>query len=293
MGAMTAQDRATISAVPLSFPEVVDHPIFAPPFRWRMAVRNLGAPEWLQADDLREEDRARKAAILAEPGNDAVRFVRGSEPASHEVLDLIAADLAPQGLEPATVGVHPIDIAGRSVQEDLCLMERDESSWRLTAGSVCFPTRWSLADKIGGTLADIHGPVPGYAEQIGDQVDRFFDRMAVGAMAYRINWSLVGDAARRLPASDRQAPERLPADPATQLFLRVERQTLRRLEQHEAIVFGIRIHVWPLGTVLAALPPSAFADEILTAPTKVARYKNLEGLREELARWIDAGGEGA
>lgn len=292
MGAVTA-GTARQCAVPLSFPEVVAHPLFAPPFRWRMGVHSLGAPEWLQADDLRDEDLARKAVILAEPDSDACRFRPGSEPAAQEVLDLVAADLAARGLAPATVGEHAIDIAGRSVQEDLCLMEREAGSWRLTAGSVCFPTRWSLADKIGGTLAGIHSPVPGYAEQIGTQVDRFFDRLAIGAMACRINWSLVGDPARRLPSSTRQAPDRLPADPATELFLRVERQTLRRLAQHDAVVFGIRIHVWSLGTILAELPPPAFVNELLTVPPAVARYKNLDGLREDLARWIDAGGEGA
>ncbi|MDW3220292.1 MAG: DUF3445 domain-containing protein [Acidimicrobiales bacterium] len=277
--------------MPLSFPEVVDHPILSPPFRWRMGVRSLGAPEWLQPDDRRADDLARKTATLAEPGSDGLRFVPGSEPAAQEVLDLVAADLARRGLALSTIGTHPIDIAGRSVQEDLCLLERDDTAWRLTAGSVCFPTRWSLADKIGGTLAAIHGPVPGYAEQLSDRVDRFFDRMTPGAIAYRLNWSLVGDSARRLPAADRQAPDRLPADPATQLFLRVERQTLRRLEHHTAIVFGIRIHVWSLGEVLADLPPAALAGELLSAPLDVARYKNLDGLRRELARWIDAGGE--
>jgi hypothetical protein len=282
----------------MSFPEVVDHPLFSPPFRWRMAVRSREAPDWLQIDDAREADLALKEATLADPDNDALRCLPGSEPASQAVLELVEAELAGRGVavDPGGsdgAGAHPIDLAGRVVQEDLCLMERDERAWRLTAGSVCFPTRWSLADKIGGTLAGIHEPVPGYAADIGAQVDRFFDRMAPGAIAYRINWSLVGDSARRLPARNRQAPETMPTDPARDLFMRLEHQTLRRLEDHAAILFGIRIHVWPLGEVLELLPAAEFASEIHTAPPDIARYKNLEGLREELAVWLERGGAGA
>lgn len=277
----------------MSYAEVVDHPLFAPPFRWRMAVRTLPPADWLQPDDARDDDLRLKAELLARPDQDALRWEPGSEAAAAAVLELVAADLDARGLELASAGVHPIDTVGRSVQEDVCLMEHDGQAWRLTAGSVCFPTRWSLADKIGGSLATIHEPVPGYADELGSRVDRFFDRMTPGSIAYRINWSLVGDPARRLPAAERQAPTRIPEDPATGLHVRIERQTLRRLEPHAAIVFGIRVHGWPLGTVLGDLPAATFAAEIRSAPAAVARYKNLEGLRDELARWLERGGEGA
>lgn len=279
--------------MPLSFTEVVDHPLFSLPHRWRMGVRGLAPEAWLQPDDARAADLALKAAMMAEAHTDAVRWEPGSEAAAREVVELVAGALEPHGWALAADGAHPIEIAGRSIQEDLCLMERQDRAWRLTAGCVCFPTRWSLADKIGGSLAAIHAPVPAYAEQLAARVERFFDRMAIGSIVHRINWSLVADPARRLPARSLQAPAVLPDDPATQLFVRVERQTLRRLAAHPAIVFGIRIHVWSLGEVVDQLPGAAFAAELRRAPAAVARYKNLDGLRAALADWLERGGEGA
>ncbi|MGF2075692.1 heme-dependent oxidative N-demethylase subunit alpha family protein, partial [Enterococcus casseliflavus] len=39
--------------------------------------------------------------------------------------------------------LHPLDLAGRLVQEDLCLMRRDAAThlYRLVGASLCFPTR--------------------------------------------------------------------------------------------------------------------------------------------------------
>ena len=34
-------------------------------------------------------------------------------------------------------GLAPLDLAGRLVREDLCVMERRDGDWRLTAASVC------------------------------------------------------------------------------------------------------------------------------------------------------------
>lgn len=271
----------------LPFRTVVDPATFpSDSFRWRMGVRSLPADQWLQPDDHRSLDLVEKDLLsLRLPGQTFVADA-GSEDASREVCALVAADLAVHGWTLRDRGGHPLETAGRSVQEDLCLMERRDGSWVLTAGSVCFPTRWDLPSKLGKSLAAIHAPVPAFHEHLGDRVDRFFDRMAPGSLAHRLNWSLVGASSRRLGAEVRQAPATLPDDPALDLFVRIERQTLRRLEQHDAVVFGIRIHVWPLGDVVSDLPADRFAREIETMPVDVARYKNLDGMRAALIRWL-------
>ena len=38
----------------------------------------------------------------------------------------------------------PLETAALCVQEDLCVMQERSGAWCLTAGSVCFPTRWEL-----------------------------------------------------------------------------------------------------------------------------------------------------
>jgi len=251
-----------------------------------MGVRTLDADHWLQHDDRRTLDLLEKDLLTAR--DRARMFVSrpGSDDAAAEVLTMVDANLRDNGLSVRAVGDHPLETAGLSVQEDLCLMEWIDEQWILTAGSVCFPTRWDLPSKLGCSLGEIHEPVPGYEAQLGPQVERFFDRMTPGALAHRLNWSLVGSSARRLEATARQAPAAFPSDPGSGLFVRIERQTLRRLVGRTAIVFGIRIHVWPLVDVAAELPSAVFAREMESMPIDVARYKNLDGMRSELAAWL-------
>ncbi len=253
-----------------------------------MGVRSLAAHEWLQPDDRRSDDLAEKE-LLTERRPDAVFAARpGTASAAAEIHDLVVESLEGYGLVPSAARRHPLETAGLSVQEDLCLLEPVGSSWVLTAGSVCFPTRWDLRSILGCPLAAIHSPVPSYDRQLAGRVDRFFDRMAPGSVAHRLNWSVVGDPARRLEPGARQAPTALPADPATGLHLRIERQTLRRLVRHRAIVFGIRIHVWPLGVVVDHIGAASLGRQLAALPEAVARYKDLDGFRDELAEWLRA-----
>ena len=273
--------------MPLGFADVVDRPMFGSrPFRWRMGTRPLVANDWLEIDDARAADLALKEALVRDRPDHVIGWLPGSHDPATELAGLVSTALEGEGLTMATPGDHPIDRCGRSVQEDLCLLERKDTGWILTAGSVCFPTRWDFPSKLGRTLPEIHEPVPDYATAIGAAVDRFFDRMAPGDLAWRLNWSLVDDAARRLEPDRRQVSAVMPDDPATGLFFRVERQTLRRLDHHRAIVFGIRIHGWPLGEVVAHLPPAAFARQLASMPGPVARYKNLTTLRAPLIEWL-------
>lgn len=273
--------------MPLGFDAVVDHSLFATRrFRWRMATRPLAPEDWLQIDDAYQADLALKTELVRTRPDEVIGWLEGSAAAAEELEGLLAGALASYGHHVAGGEEHAIDRCGRSVQEDLCLMERRPPGWVLTAGSVCFPTRWDFPSKLGLPLLDIHGPVPGYAADLAVAVDRFFDRMDPGDLAWRLNWSLVDDAARRLDPGRRQAPAVMPPDPASGLHLRVERQSLRRLSRHRAIVFGIRVHVWPLGEVVGRLPASAFADHLASMPADVVRYKNLEKLRKPLLAWL-------
>ena len=271
----------------LPFAEVIPTTLFHDtPFRWRVASRALSADGWLQPDPAAlASDLAEKARIL-DGGLDAFVVTDGSEAACLEVRDLVA-DAIGQPL--ADLAGHPLEVAARRVHEDLVVMEKRDGAWMMTAGVVCFPTRWSPSDKIGRSMATIHDPVPRYGD-IAAAVDRLFDRLQPGRIAWRPNWSVVGDSSLRLDVNDRQAPAAMPADPATQLHLRVERQTIRRLEATpDALVFTIRVHRWPLGEVLGEID-RALAAELRALPSDVAVYKNLDEWRHDLASYLD--GEG-
>ena len=124
----------------------------------------------------------------------------------------------------------PLELAGRLVQEDLCLMQRGEAGYRLVAAVLCFPAHWRLSDKLGRPLEAIHGPVPGFGERLAATVDRFFASIQVARPVWRVNWSLVDTPDLFLPPEHRGHPTPISAERAgAELWLRVERQTLRRL----------------------------------------------------------------
>ena len=91
----------------------------------------------------------------------------------------------------------PLHKASLLVQEDLILMRRGENGWRLAAGSLCFPSSWSLTEKFGKPMHEIHEPVPAFGPgtRTAGLIDRMFDNLQVGQPVERFNWSIqAGDA---------------------------------------------------------------------------------------------------
>ena len=122
-----------------------------------------------------------------------------------------------------------------------------------TAAILCFPSRWRLHEKLGQPLVEVHGPVPFYAERLATPVDRFMAKVKPGHIASRLNWSVLDDPAMYQPTGKwREAANAAitPGNAGDTLYLRVERQTLRRLPQSDAILFGIRVHSYPMARAI-------------------------------------------
>jgi len=86
----------------------------------------------------------------------------------------------------------------------------------------------------------IHKPVPAYDGDIGLRVQRMFDRMQAGTVMFRANAFLYSDPDLHHPRSE--AAPRIPAVDNGNRWVRVERQTLRKLPVSGAVAFGI--HTW-------------------------------------------------
>jgi hypothetical protein len=174
---------------------------------------------------------------------------------------------------------HPIVAASRLVQEDLCVLVRDDA-WRLRAACVCFPSRWELASKIGATLDDIHCPVPGYEAELARPTNAFFERLKPDRAFWRLNWSLLDSPTLFQPASVR----RTPVGDLEEWFFRVERQTLRSLPRTRAVVFTIRTYV--TSAAVLCQDDETFAETLIhaieTAPASVQEYKGWTGVAERL-----------
>jgi hypothetical protein len=247
------------------------------PYRHRLGLRTTTPDRWLDVDAARSHDIAAKEDRLSrEP--ERIR-VGGSSRADRLVGEALA-DAAGTDVE----GDDLLLAVGRTLQEDVVVLERLADGWHFTSGLVCFPTAWEPAEKLGQAVLAIHRPVPGYAEQIGAAVDRYLERLGVGDVQWRRNWSLVATDALWVPPG---GVDVTPADVGTDVFLRIERQTFRKVAP-DVIVFGIRIHRWTMDEALAPDAARGLATQIRTMPDGYRAYKELLATHTEpLLDWLD------
>jgi hypothetical protein len=258
--------------------------------RHKVGLRPVDAHDWLEltGEDVTGQV-AEKRRIFQAHRDVVLAALPGSQEACRELLDLVrGAAGRPAVSVPA--GCHPLEEAGRLVPEDFCVHLPDPATGALTlvAGCVAFPNRWTLADKLGQPVTDVHEPVPEYASQLGRPVERLMDRLPVGRILERSNWAVVADGELFAPL---RTKERRPdwAGVGAERWLRIERQTLRRLPASGAVVFTIRTLLGRLD-VLRNDPEAAglLAAAIRELPEDVARYK-LGPLpaRAALLDWLD------
>jgi Haem-dependent oxidative N-demethylase, alpha subunit-like len=183
----------------------------------------------------------------------------------------------------------PLELAGRLVQEDLCLMRRSERGYRLIAAVLCFPSNWRLADKLGRPLDLIHEPVPGFAERLAAPVERFFAGLQVERPVWRANWTLSDTPELYVPPGHRGRSKPVAAERVgDEVWLRVERQTLRRLPRTRDVLFTIRTYVEPLVQVIdTPATARALADRLRELPDAVAAYKGIAPIGAPLLAWLE------
>jgi Haem-dependent oxidative N-demethylase, alpha subunit-like len=282
-------------------------------FRLAMGLMKLAPAAWIEINDRLAADLAAKRALLAARRDEVFAVLPEAEAPAAELLALLARhlprhhadvfrrdrarlinratgerwDLAPPAL-------HPLELCGRLVQEDFCLMAGAGGPYRLVGASLCAPSRWQLADKIGRAVAAIHAPVPGYDDALASSVDRFFARLKPEKPAWRLNWTILDDPAPFQPVP-RGTPAMIDAANAgAALWLRVERQTLRRLPATAAIVFTIRTHITRLDAAIVGQDQAAALAALLRdAPAATLAYKHITPFRTALLAWLDARAAGA
>jgi hypothetical protein len=253
-----------------------------PPYDFHIGLKVIGEAEWLEGGDA---EAARKQALWTHERSRVWGERLGSQAGQAETLALVEQATATHG-DPRS---PPLWAASLLCADDLCLMERDgEGQWRLAAASLTQPTFFTVPDALGHSLADIHGPVPGFAERFGSRVERMFNAVQPGVIMERRNWTVVNSGKAYLPDPTpvRAGLASLALSEAAQgLFIRVERQTVRKLPGTGAVVFTIRAWRHPLADL--ALDPdkkAAFARAWTQAAPGFREYKKLD----LYATWVEA-----
>ncbi|KAJ5094097.1 hypothetical protein N7456_009958 [Penicillium angulare] len=150
--------------------------------------------------------------------------------------------------------IRALEILAQTVDEEFLILLPDLSSpdqpkYILQAYATCFPSGFNTRQKLGLRLADIHGPVPKYAEKLERSMDRFFAKIEVGRVVKRVNWSINTEGTGLFHAfdSEKEVQTIKPGElNVKQTFLRSERQTLQRLPHSKALVFAFHTYLYPL-----------------------------------------------
>lgn len=250
-------------------------------FRWRLGLapgqaRAFFAPTGEQASLLAERARW----LATEPEEYALLTPEGA-PLLAEVLALARS----WGATPAE---DLLAALGRVWEPDFVLLSLGDRGPVVEGGAVCFPTSWSLREKLGRTLTETHGPVVRLNAELESRIATALGKLPPGGAWERDNWGLVRTPERnRHPILNR--PRLDVATTPDEVWLRVEHQLLFKLPQTGGILFGIRIAHVPFCELLGDPSACAGLHQALTSMADdAAEYKGLTKVRPRILEWLHA-----
>ena len=256
-----------------------------------MGLSRCDHARWLVPDEHRSRELAECRRLLGERHDEVFGALSGTEAAGAEVLALVRDWFGQQRpdleVEDDPVDVHPLEAAGRLTQEDLCLMMEHDGAHHLDAACLCFPSHWRLADKLGRPTRAVHGPVPGYGDELAERVDTYLRRLRPGVIGVRRNWSVHDSPALFAPVPPADPEPVVADDVPTRLWLRSERQTLRRLTASRAVLFTIRVQQTSFASL--ALRPEladAFVARLDAQPAALTAMNGLTPHRDAVLAWL-------
>ena len=218
-------------------------------------TRPISPDEWIICDDAFSQQMALRDELIETKKDKVLAISDEAQEAAVELLkmtlDFCVSKLGYKKnvnkiIRPDKVSVEidlnePMTFLGRLVQNDFCILQKKDNEHVLTAAALCFPASWSLEEKFLKPLIDIHIPVKAYDGNIAKRVQRLFDGLQINRPVWRFNALYYEDPNLFQPRSVNQ-PRRKPAPDKVKYF-RSERQTIIKLPESGAIIFGIHTFV--------------------------------------------------
>jgi hypothetical protein len=240
-------------------------------FRHRMGTKPLEVAQWLPSDEETAPTIAMKRELLRNRRDEVL------------VAEFCGVPLHARGIDALVE-------ASLLVADDIVVMQPKsvdggEQQLVVVAGVVCSPSRWSIQTKLNSSMMAVHAPVPQYAEHVGKAVDTTLPRLRVDQPMVRSNWTIEDHCALFQPV----APSKPLVQDPTQLWIRMERQTLRALPQTGGSMFTIRTYQQPITEYVARGKDVATTlySLVKRLPDDVAKYKSLLHYREALLAWLE------
>ena len=253
-------------------------------FRHRMGTKSLETAQWLPSDEETAPTIAMKRELLRLRRSEVVGLAGGGSDAAEEAAMLIAGFC---GTPVQGRGIDALVEASLLVADDVVVMQPmgAEPQLVVVAGVVCSPSRWSIQTKINSNMMAVHVPVPQYTDHVGKAVDTTLSRLRVDQPMVRSNWTIEDHCALFQPV----APKGPLVQDVTQLWIRMERQTLRALPQTGGSMFTILTYQQPITEYVARGKDvaSTLYSLVKRLPDDVAKYKSMLHYRDALLDWIE------
>lgn len=218
-------------------------------------IQPLDIVDWVWVDDAFDRQMLYREYLMKHHASSVLATRSDAHEAVDELLALLVVHLKTvDGYAVNNAGVIrpdgvlvPLDqwpameTIGRLGQQDFCVLTKPGDEHVLQAAALCFPASWCLDEKIGKPMIAIHQPVETYSGLMAKKVQKMFDLMRPEQALWRANCLIYSDPNLYQPRRE---------DIKRQLtgkkrWVRVERQTLRKLPKSGAIVFGIHSFVVP------------------------------------------------
>jgi hypothetical protein len=162
-----------------------------------MGLKRLEIINWLTMDENYMPEHSKRKSLLEKRHSQVVQCLEGSEEACHEVLALVVNFLStryPQHFTISDTSSGPIihnhltkesfqigcdcrnalEIASQLAMEDFNILVKNPETGdhHLMASVTLFPAGWKLQERIGFSMAQLHGPVPEWKKNLSGSVGR-------------------------------------------------------------------------------------------------------------------------
>ncbi|KAF5599516.1 hypothetical protein FPANT_3350 [Fusarium pseudoanthophilum] len=172
-------------------------------------------------------------------------------------------------LDPPNDADKVLRLLAENIDAELFFLKRQGDTYVAKALILCYAFSFNPSLKLNKTLAEIHGPVPGYKEKLERPMNRYFTSLPKGKVVKRHNWNIsigrdlfvprenpltilplwlmgwiktvlewLGIEVLKMKSADLDPEE---------MNVRCERQTLHRLmENDDTLVFAFKTYQYPL-----------------------------------------------
>ena len=188
------------------------------------------------------------------------------------------------------------------IEEDFMLLDELGGTPRITAASNAYSTSGRLVASVGHDVAWAHEPVPQLTQKLGGRINQVLGSIHPNNPCERFNWQLTPMATVFFPHDDPHAAnaaamhavvETLRHDPSRAgelLWIRVERQTLSRLPESNAVAFSLHTYSDPLSCVQSDMEGVRAILALLKNYSEERwKYSEMDIVREPLMTWLEAG----